>query len=392
MELEYFIFIFFLSLIVPIIYILLISGFIASITGRLTSANFELGFWKTLNLIMAYAVGSLLFSYIFHQFFKYELINQEKFTGIDIIMPFIALSFCYFTRVITRRNGHTSGRLYLSIVTAIASLIFILNSLGPLISLTEIHISFENELKMTIIELNDNLLTRINTTVLFLKDWILPLVVGSFLMAIVGEFVVYYLINPNVRSVPAILEKFPSDFSVITGNNNIKKKMENMTSQEKVHSIKCITNTYKAFEIIHSNLEDQFRKPSDIEKTDYRIIGSSVEEIDKHINDTSFLNFGKIAGKICKNVLPNQYDNYVTGKNKEIVERISKLNRMQDAGKIEYVEASFGKFRMLIVNDIEIIFTVMTGNNEKIGVYTQEKYIIQLCINLFEESWKRATK
>lgn len=381
MEIEYFAILFCLSLIVPISYIKIVSGFTASITQKLTSANFEWNLNKIRRLTIGYGGGSLLFSYIFHQFFKYNLINQNFFDA-NLIMPIIALSFCYLARVITRRNGHISGKIYLNSITAIASFIFLINTFGALTNS-----GIEYQFDTFIIEFQNNLLFRISATLLFIKEWIVPLVTGSFLMAFIGEIVVFYLINPSVRSVPSVLEKFPSDFSVITGNNNIENKMKKMTSRKCVHSIKCITNTYKVFDVIHSNLEDQWRKLPDEKNSDYRIIGSSTKEINKYINDTNFRNFGKIIGPIYKTILKNKCN--ISTREKEISNRISKLKRMQDEGRIKHVEASFGKFRMLIVNDNEVMFTVFSGTDEKIGLYTEEKYVIQLCINLFEDSWER---
>lgn len=41
---------------------------------------------------------------------------------------FLALTFCYFARVITRNNSRFSRRIYASRVTAIASLTFLVNT------------------------------------------------------------------------------------------------------------------------------------------------------------------------------------------------------------------------------------------------------------------------
>lgn len=71
---------------------------------------------------------------------------------------------------------------------------------------------------------------------------------------------------------------------------------------------------------------------------------------------------------------------------------MSKLGEMCNEGRIKSVKTSFGRFRMLLVNDNEVMFTVLGGKNEKIGLYTKEKYIIYICSKLFDDTWERNQK
>lgn len=57
-------------------------------------------------------------------------------------------------------------------------------------------------------------------------------------MATFRELAVVHFMKPNIRSLTAVLEKFPSGFSVITGNNQIENKMKEMTSQGDVQIIR----------------------------------------------------------------------------------------------------------------------------------------------------------
>jgi hypothetical protein len=388
MQVENFVVILILSIIIPVLYIRLVSGFVSSIVDRLINANFELTIPKVYNLFIGYGVGALLFSYIFHQFFKYQLISIDEIANSNLIMPFLALSFCYIARVITRRNGRFSGRIYIGGVTAFASLIFLINTAIGLKSLKETPEGLFNKIYIVLNTINTNLIERIITALVFIREWIPTLVLGSLSMAIFGEFVVTNFLKPNIRSLPSVLEKFPSDFLVITGNNEIETKMKEMTSKKDVFSVKCITNTYRAFDIIHSNLETQWRILSKKGiRPDYRIIGSSEQEINQHLMKNNFLNLGKFFQIIYKKILPGYYNNYLKNNSEEINHRILKLKEMSDDGKIQYIEKSFGRFRMLLINDDELMFTVLGGNNEKIGLYTKEKYIIQFSKNLFENVW-----
>jgi hypothetical protein len=390
MDLNNFLILFIFSITIPILYIKLVSGFVVSIIDRLINANFELNPNKFINLVIGYSIGALLFSYIFHQFFKYGVISLTEISNASLTMPFLALTFCYFARVITRRNGRFSGRIYVSGVTAIASLIFLVNTAIGLKSLGETPSGLFTQISAIGSGLESSLITRIEISLEFVKSWIPTITLGSVLMATFGELAVVHFMKPNIRSLPAVLEKFPSDFLVITGNNQIENKMKEMTSQGDVLSIKCITNTYKAFDTIHSNLETQWRILSGKNIVpDYRIIGSSQQEIKEYFKKKKIANFGTITGKIYQKLMPGYYAGYLTGEEKDVEKRISKLREMRNEGRIKRLETSFGRFRMLLVNDNEVIFTVLSGKNETIGLYTKEKYILFLCLKLFDDTWER---
>jgi len=299
MDLNNFLLLFLFSITIPILYIKLVSGFVVSIIDRLINANFELNPGKFIDLVIGYGIGALLFSYIFHQFFKYGVISLTEISNASLTMPFLALTFCYFARVITRRNGRFSGRIYVSGVTAIASLIFLINTAIGLKSLGETPSGLFTQIIAIGGGLESNLIIRIESSLEFLKSWIPTIAMGSVLMATFGELAVVHLMKPNIRSLPAVLEKFPSDFSVITGNSQIENRMKEMTSQGDVLSIKCITNTYKAFDTIHSNLETQWRILSGKSIVpDYRIIGSSEQEIKEYFRKKKITGYGSVIWKI----------------------------------------------------------------------------------------------
>jgi len=393
MDLNTFLLLFLFSITIPILYIKLVSGFVVSIIDRLINANFELNPGKFIDLVIGYGVGALLFSYIFHQFFKYGVISLADISNASLTMPFLALTFCYFARVITRRNGRFSGRIYVSGVTAIASLIFLVNTAIGLRSFGETPSGLFTQIITIVGGLESTLIIRIESSLEFLKSWIPTIALGSVLMSTFGELAVVHLMKPNIRSLPAVLEKFPSDFSVITGNSQIENKMKEMTSCGDLLSVKCITNTYKAFDTIQSNLETQWRILSGKNSVpDYRIIGSSEMEIKEHFRKKKITGSGSIIGKIYQKLANQSYESYLAREEKDIEYRMSKLGEMCNEGRMQSVKTSFGRFRMLLVNDNEVIFTVLGGKNEKIGLYTKEKYIIYICSKLFDDTWERNQK
>jgi len=172
--------------------------------------------------------------------------------------------------------------------------------------------------------------------------------------------------------------------------------MGEMTKQQNVFSIRCITNTYKAFDDIRLNLKQQienFNKNSNEQliknnKIDFRIIGPSEKDVNQYIKKTYQFNIGKYRTSILNIIFPEYSDCLLKKSITEVNNRMSYLKKMVDDREIKHREANFGKFRMLLVNNNEILFTVASKNNDKIGLYTKEKYIIQICNNLFDGEWK----
>ncbi|MCD4843410.1 MAG: hypothetical protein K8R25_02880 [Methanosarcinales archaeon] len=380
---------FFASIIAPLVYIKLEHGFATSITNKLTNPNFDINFTKTLNLTIGYGTGSLLFIYIFKEFIEYSSIPLENTNVYTNTMPFLAFSFCYLARIITRQRGHSFGQLYITVVVILASVIFLIN-----IMITSN--VFNIDLFTIIPKISSQAYIIFMELLLFVKNMIPTLLTGSIFMAFPGEITILKIVKPNVRSIPTVLEKFPSDFLVITGNNEIENKMVEMTKQQNVFSIKCITNTYRAFDNIQSNLKqqiDNFNKNNDEQpinnnKFDFRIIGPSEEDVLLYIKKTHQSNIGKYRKSVVNRILPH-YSNFLEYESKtEVNNRILKLKTMIKNGEIKHKEKNFGAFRMLVVNDNEILFTVASKDNDKIGLYTKEKYVIQLCINIFDVGWE----
>jgi hypothetical protein len=65
-----------LSITSLILYIKLVSSFVVSIIDWLINANFKINPCKIIYLVIGYGIEALLFSYIFHQFFKYGIISM----------------------------------------------------------------------------------------------------------------------------------------------------------------------------------------------------------------------------------------------------------------------------------------------------------------------------
>jgi len=196
---------FLLSIAAPIIYIKLEHGFATSITNKLTNPNFDINFMKILNLAIGYGTGSLLFIYIFKEFIEYSSIPLENTNIYGTTMPFLALSFCYLARIITRQRGHSFGQLYITVVVILASIIFLIN-----IMITSN--IFHSDLLTVLDKTSSQIYNIFETTLIFVKDMTPILLIGCILMVSLGEFTIIKTVKPNVRSIPTVLKNFPLIF------------------------------------------------------------------------------------------------------------------------------------------------------------------------------------
>lgn len=372
---------FIFSIIAPIFYIKLEHGFITAVINKLTTPNFEINFKKIINLFIGYGTGSILFIYIFKELIEYSSMSLENTNVHTTTMPLLALSFCYLARIITRQRGHSYGQLYINVVVILSSIIFLIN----IIIVSGI---FNTDLLTVLHTSCSNIYNILKSLLLFIQFMIPTLLIGNLIMICIGELIIFKTIKPDVRSIPTVLEKFPSDFLVITGNNRIEKQMYEMTKQQNLFSIKCITNTYKVFDVIQPNLDKQIIKfKNNINDLDFKIMGPSREDSQQYIKNTQQTTTGKCTKYFLNKILPGYIDFKNNNSINEIKNSTSNIEKMVCNGEIKHKEANFGKFRMLLVNNNEILFTISSINNDKIGLYSKEKYIIQICTNLFDSEW-----
>ena len=116
-------------------------------------------------------------------------------------------------------------------------------------------------------------------------------------------------------------------------------------------------------------------------------MGPSKKYAQEYIKNIYQTTTGKSTKYFLNKILPEYTDFRINNLITEVNNRISNIEKMACNGEIKHKEANFGNFRMLLVNNNEILFTIASINNDKIGLYSKEKYIIQICTNLFDSEW-----
>lgn len=372
----------FLVILIPYIYIKIVSGFANDVIGRLVSANFSIDKFKFLNLYIGYMTGSLLFTYIFYQLFKYKVINFNPSIA-PIVISIAALSFCYIARIVTREHGHVHGKQYITAITSLATILFLINTLSDIIIKSS---------SVSIWFFYEDFLARITNNLIFSKESLDYIFLGSVSTATLGEFLLIKT-KPNIRSIPIVLEKFPSDFMIITGNKGIHNKMKEMTNPKKeVNSLKMITRTLEGFQTISPNLRANAERDKNTYKIEnFKIIAPVLD--DKKIRDiffrTPYLQFPlRYLGRL------SIFNSFVQEEAKLSIElyknKVRELTELN--GKtIQWKDKDLENFRLLIVNDKEAIMTILgtPTSEEKIGIFTKEPYLVECLSSLFDRIWEK---
>ncbi|WP_440953917.1 hypothetical protein ACSAZK_09440 [Methanosarcina sp. Mfa9] len=421
-------FIFFISIFVPYLYIKVVAGIVNRLLIRIINADFSINPTKVISLFFGYVFGTILFAYIIYQLFFSKLSSMDT-TNVFPIVSASALSFCFVARIITREQGYMYGKQYTAILGSLASIMFFINVCGAIDSMC-----FEFDLYNIIKNLYPSAFNHVKEVSIFLKNCAGYILVGSFANSFFGEYLLT-MGEPTKRSLPTSLEKFYSNFVSISGKENIYRKMNIMvyrertqnqsSSQDEIKSIKVISRTLVGFKDISGNINTLL----DEKKVDFKIIAPYVfkkdhpvegiptehaSELDlddyyrflrgkepgtlaKFLDDyylsldpegQNFLvKFARFFGRIFTNYLNGlNLEINTLGKEKKYENTLSDLNKLEQKGKINWSKQNLENFRILIVNDRELLLIVSSGgiSGGKTGLYTEEPYIVKYFVHLFD--------
>jgi hypothetical protein len=102
------------------------------------------------------------------------------------------------------------------------------------------------------------MITRIKLDLLFFNSVIDYLFIGAIGTAILGEKILIECDVDN-RPLPAILDKFSSDFITLPGDK-ITDKLEEMLDDDNIVSIKFTTRSLRTFYSVRANIEDNAKR------------------------------------------------------------------------------------------------------------------------------------
>lgn len=386
----------------------ILSGFLYDVTlRRLAKASFNLTRVDILDLSIAYfiAILSFIFIYLFIQhniltdnpisnkLIEYILsISKESFGIYGIILIFLG-------RVLTRKQGAFYGKLHFSSIFISSSILLVFDFIiqgrfnfsdfASNISLLSISHFMATSYQIIMAFINLLYGGPISHSLLSLS------IVGTVVLSTIGESYLSIL-PPDVKSVLAVTEKFPTDFKVITGVNirydKIRHTIDSMF-EGRIISVKCVTKTLVWIDLLEENIrKQQILNPTFPNKLrlDYRILKAPKDTALDDYKETiealpySFAHITQYGKQICDEA-KDEYDL-----------RSEALAYLQDINYLSARNYYFKDIVYLITEDQlgskKLLYLVKDRSaiNSRVGLYTEQPYIIELFENIFENAWTDA--
>jgi hypothetical protein len=234
------------------------------------------------------AARSLIFIYLFFDL-KNINISTASFSALGLIL-------IYLGRIITKKQGSFYGKLHFSTIFISAFLVLMIeivkldklefNDLASGMSASVLISAAKNIYIILIYYIN--ILWGYN-----LSRTSSPLVICLFGCAILSTLSEWILATspPDIRSYLACADKFPSDFTVITGITSKKDNIEDKIDEifkDKIIGIMCVTKSLVWVDLLEKSIRKQHklnRNASNRANLDYRILKSP-----------SYLDYGMVWG------------------------------------------------------------------------------------------------
>lgn len=359
-------------------YFIILAGWFSIFISRLTKVSFQITLTHVVDLLVAYGFGLIAFIYIlFPLIFSSSAASNSGSSHLyeNNLVILSGIIMLYAGRLVTHQEGAFYGKLHFSGLFVISSIVFFINTFFLLKTFRPI----DNVLSLSFIAsfipfIKSGILVGMEHAFITFKEIYIQFFTGIFLLATLGEGILCNIkIKP--RSLLAASEKFPSDFIVV---NSIYNKIDEMFKEPKsdyLSSCRCITKSCTL--------------------TAY--IDKYIREHHKLVNKFNEINNKKIIPdyRVIKSPLNEKYSE-IDQEKTEYSKRIQKLDQAHIDGLINKIDHNFNDFRLLILTyggGIERMLIITTDKGPRltrVGLYTEEPYIISLFINIFDCSWSLA--
>ncbi len=360
---------------------------------RLTKASFNINNLSIIDLLLAYFIGMISFLFIYY--YCYNPQSYISCIGSPSSVAIFGLLLLFCGRIITKRQGVFFGKMHYSMIFVSSAILLILDTIIKCkLTLSD----FGSNFGIATMEKIFNQSYNVSTNYLELlyssrNSWQDSLFfisfAGSLVLAIIGEA---YLASsgPSPKSLLAVAEKFPSDFTVITGvyngHDNIQKLLKDNFEKDVIVKIKCVTKSLVFVELIGDHLISQsITYPNT--QFDYRILKSPKDRaLDDRMRALLDLPFSLTNSLKNRKTLYNEFEH-------EYNVREAYLNELIQRYNVRVNDYYFGETMFLIMENSlgvqKLLFLIKDrGNmNNRVGLYTESQYIIDMFSMLFENAW-----
>lgn len=351
---------------------------------RLTKASFKLNLVSIFDLFISYFFALIVFLVVYYHL-QPAILPGSMSPDVAILF---GISIIFLGRLITKNLGVFYGKVHFSAIFLTGAILILYRALSSQSTLS--FDFFEQFYEYSI--------TGISFFVRFYSDQILISISAALIMSTIGEFMLS-MMNPTERKLVSVMEKFPSGFFAYTG----------------LHE-RNFRDFFQEFKGEHHGLIDKIEqmlkpKTGDEIKTIKCFVKSSlwlVEQMDRllgngdsttKVNDVSILKrpdklaiFEYVNSTFKRDPSP---DIFLEGREKDIKEFIKKyLKRSKILKKYTTKEYDLGRMAFLLVEYTNkkkclMLIVLDTGPRmNRIGLYTEEGYVIETFDNLFDCAWK----
>lgn len=357
--------------------------------SKVYNVDFSLDPFHLMNLLLGYLIGSFFIAYVIKDIFHVFFLNAPPSynpLGNPFILDAVAFSsvtFCFASRIVSKQHGYIKGRHLFSYLSSMGILMFFIT--------TSVNIYMQKNINLLEATTLSNLFTDFLVTwwdiyysytreiFIYFSDIKFLILICSMITASFGELFILS-IDSHFRSIPTALEKFPSDFELIP-TNKLPDVMINMTNPLNTKSLKIASRSLVACEILYKVIN----KIIEINHfTEIIIIAPEFDIpcIELGIKKTT-LHIDIHAEAYYK----QKVDKFYSEKGQDLIKRYVELKKLvENNKKFEWVKKDLNDFRVMIVNDNKLLLIVNAGDDTdiKVGLYTEEPYVVKMWVNIFD--------
>lgn len=391
------------TILLCICYYKLVSGFFSNVVmHRLTKASFNLKIGDIADIWLSYFIGIICYLYIAfnHIMFKNILPFQLDFGTIvpNEAIIFVGFSLLYLGRIISKFQGVFYGRLHFSasfIPTTLLmfayAIIVVINSIKNLNAGSSKTVYICVEIFINLFQcFRDGIYNYLG----YFGDFAVCSILGTLFLATIGELLLSGF-GSRSRTLLAASEKLPSDFKTLTGVScDIVDKIYEIFEGKEVKSIKCATRSLRLLSDIEEYIYKQYKDMhgEDGIEVDYRLLKAPEETaLGYYTNAIMSLqpSLGDIVRKRKKAIedFKNTYS-----------KNLEKLETLGKSQMLNYRDYNFSESVFLITEytngakNLLIVAKDTSPRMSRVGLYTEEPYIIDTFANAFDYAWKNSEK
>jgi hypothetical protein len=351
--------------------------------SKIYNVNFSSNLFHLVDLLLGYLIGSFFIAYAIKDIFDVFFINMPHYNPLDSqlnldAVAFSSVMFCYASRIISKRHGYLRGKQLFSYLSSIAILMYFINTS------VRIYVDRNTSGSITLLKLFTDFYGVLinsyvsNTTEIleYFSKIKLLILIGSLVTASIGELFILFL-KSHFRTIPIAQEKLPHDFELII-TDKLPDAMKTLLENSTIKSLKITSRSLITCEILYENIK-KLTKRNDLIEIIIIAPEFNIPCAEFGVKKTTL--HSDISNKKKK----MKYKLYLE-EGEELKKRYMKLDELVANKRVRWIKEDINDFRMILVNNNKILLIVDAGDDTdtKIGLYSEEPYVVETWKKLFD--------